>query len=120
MTEIGNLKTHIINYSKTRDIYIAYRKPGYSKKFYEEHAADLLLHKAAKTAFDELKGKKLPTVKILQREYSELLSKKKKTYAKYHSIKKEMKNILIAKANIDRLVGENISEKEKGKHKKQR
>ncbi len=66
MTEIGNLKTHIINYSKTRDIYIAYRKAGYSKKFYEEHTTDLLLHKAAKTTFDELKYKKLPTTCIVQ------------------------------------------------------
>lgn len=78
MTEIGNLKTHIINYSKTRDIYTAYRKAGYSKKFYEEHTADLLLHKAAKVAFDELEGKKLPTIKVLQKEYMELLSQKKK------------------------------------------
>jgi hypothetical protein len=31
-----------------------------------------------------------------------------------------MKNILIAKANVDRLLGENISEKEKEKHKKQK
>ena len=36
----------------------------------------------------------------------------------YHSIKKEMKNILTAKANVDHLLGENISEKEK--YKKQR
>lgn len=41
-----------------------------------------------------------------------------KAYAKYHSIKKEMKNILTAKANVDHLLGENISEKEK--YKKQR
>ena len=120
MKEIGNLKIHIINYSKTRDIYTAYRKAGYSKKFYEEHTADLLLHKAAKAAFDEIEGKKLPTVKALQTEYSVLLSEKKKTYAKYHSIKKEMKNILTAKANVDRLLGEDISEKEKEKHKEQR
>ena len=120
MTEIGNLKTHIINYSKTRDIYTAYRKAGYSKKLYEEHTADLLLHKAAKAAFDEIEGKKLPTVKALQTEYSVLLSEKRKAYAKYHSIKKEMKNILTAKANVDRLLGEDISEKEKEKHKEQR
>lgn len=118
--EIGNLKTHIINYSKTRDTYTAYRKAGYSKKFYEEHTADLLLHKAAKAAFDEIEGKKLPTVKALQSEYSVLLSEKKKAYTKYHSIKKEMKNILTAKANVDRLLGEDISEKEKEKHKEQR
>jgi len=120
MTEIGNLKSHIINYSKTRDIYTAYRKAGYSRKFYEEHTADLLLHKAAKAAFDEREEAKLPSVKALQTEYSELLSEKKKAYIKYHSTKKEMKNILTAKANVDRLLGENILEKEKEKHKKQR
>lgn len=120
MTETSNLKTHIINYSKTRDIYTAYRKAGYSKKFYDEHATDLILHKAAKAAFDELEDKKIPTVKTLQKEYSELLSEKKKVYLKYHSTKKEMKNILTAKANVDRLLGENISEKEKEKHKEER
>lgn len=36
-------------------------------------------------------------------------------YTKYHSTKKEMKNILIAKANIDRLLGEDIPGKEKRK-----
>ncbi|MCQ4925536.1 hypothetical protein NE686_20745 [Tissierella carlieri] len=101
MTEIENLKTHIINYSKTRDTYTAYRKAGYSKKFYEKHTADLLLHKAAKAAFDELENKKLP-------------------YEKYHSAKKEIQNVLTAKANVDRLLGEDIWEKEKEKHKEQR
>ena len=84
MKEIGNLKTHIINYSKTRDVYTAYRKSGYSKKYYEEHTADLILHKAAKTAFDELDTKKIPTVKALQKEYTELISEKRKAYTKYH------------------------------------
>ena len=31
MAEIAVLKTHIINYAKTRDIYTGYRKAGYSK-----------------------------------------------------------------------------------------
>jgi len=52
MAEIAVLKTHIINYAKTRDVYTAYRKAGYSKKFYEEHTADVILHKTAKAAFD--------------------------------------------------------------------
>ena len=38
----------------------------------------------------------------------------------FGDIKKEMKNILTAKANVDHLLGENISEKEKEKYKKQR
>ena len=120
MTEIGKLKTHIINYSKTREIYTAYRKAGYSKKFYEKHTSDLLLHKAAKAAFDELDSKKLPTVKALQAEYSVLLSEKKKAYATYHSAKKEMQNVLTAKANVDRLLGQDMVEKEKEKSQDQR
>lgn len=120
MTEIASLKTHIINYSKTREVYTAYRKSGYSKKFYEEHTADLLLHKAAKVAFDNLESKKLPTVKDLQMECSELLSAKNKAYAQYHSIKKEKQNILIAKTNVDRLLGGNYESDKKEKTQEQR
>ena len=39
MAEIAVLKTHIINYAKTRDVYAGYRKAGYSKKFLAEHEA---------------------------------------------------------------------------------
>ena len=48
MAEIAVMKTHIINYAKTREVYMAYRKAGYSKKFKAEHEAELLLHQAAK------------------------------------------------------------------------
>ena len=34
MAEIAVLRTHIINYSKTREVYVAYRKAGYSKIFW--------------------------------------------------------------------------------------
>lgn len=58
MAKIAILRTHIINYSKTREVYVAYRKAGYSKIFLAEHEADILLHKAAKKAFDELGAEK--------------------------------------------------------------
>lgn len=120
MAEIQVLKKHIYNYAKTRDIYTAYRKAGYSKKFYEEYRAELTLHKAAKTAFDNLDIKKLPTIKTLQAEYVELLSQKKKGYRQYHTAKKEMQDILTAKANIDRLLGLEQEQKEKEKSQEQR
>ena len=56
------LKKHIFDYFKTKDVYADYRKCGYSKKFLEEHRQEILLHKAAKNAFDELHLKKLPKV----------------------------------------------------------
>lgn len=100
MAEIAALRTHIINYSKTRDVYVAYRKAGYSRKFYEEHTADLLLYKAAKQAFDDLSSKKIPTVKSLNIEYAELLSAKKKAFTEYTNARAEMRKVLIVKANV--------------------
>lgn len=104
IAEVSSLRTHIINYFRTRDIYTAYRKTGYSKKFLEEHEADILLHKAAKKTFDDLRLKKLPTIKSLQAEYTQLIAQKRKYRAEYKSCRQEMRNLLTAKANVDRLL----------------
>ena len=77
LTEIAVLKTHIINYAKTREVYATYRKAGYSKAFLEAHREEIALHKAAKAAFDEAGLQKLPKVKALDAEFAELLTKKK-------------------------------------------
>ena len=105
MAEIAVLRTQIINYIKTRDAYVAYRKAGYSKKFRAEHEADILLHQAAKKHFDALNLKKLPTVKALNAEYAALLAEKKSAYADYRQAKEEMRELITARANIDRILG---------------
>ena len=117
LAEIAVLRTHIINYSKTREVYVAYRKAGYSKKFKAEHEAELLLHQTAKKAFDELGVKKLPTVRSLQAEYAALLAEKKEAYGDYRKARDEMKELLTVKANVDRLMGydEKSAEQEKEK-----
>lgn len=120
MAEIGNLKTQIYNYSKTRDVYSAYRKAGYSKKFYATHEGDLLLHKVAKQAFDSLHVKKLPTIKALQSEYETLLAEKRETYSEYSAARKEMRELLIVKANVDHILGRALAEPEREKERKQR
>ena len=104
MAEIAVLRTHIVNYAKTRETYVAYRKAGYSRKFREEHEQEILLHHAAKNAFDEMGVKKLPKVRNLQAEYAQLLEEKKKTYAEYRRSREEMRELLVAKANVDRLL----------------
>ena len=104
MAEIAVLRTHIVNYAKTREVYVAYRKAGYSKKFREEHEEEILLHQAAKNAFDEMGVKKLPKVKELQTEYAKLLEEKKKTYTEYRRSREEMRELLTAKANVDRVL----------------
>ena len=47
MTEIAVLRAHIVNYAKTRPVYDAYRKSGYSSKFLEAHREEITLHRAA-------------------------------------------------------------------------
>ena len=106
MAEIAALRTHIINYAKTRETYLAYRKSGYSKKFCDSHIDEILLHQAAKKAFDELAVEKLPTVKKLQTEYAQLLEKKKEAYRQYRGVREEMRQLLTAKANVDRILGD--------------
>lgn len=91
---------------------------SYSKKFRAEHEADILLHQAAKRAFDELNVKKLPKMKDLQAEYAALLAEKKAAYADYRRSREEMRELLAIKANVDQIMGrdgrDSAQEKEHG------
>ena len=115
LAEIAVLKAHIINYAKTRPVYDAYRKTGYSKHFLEGHRAEITLHKVAKAAFDEANLKKLPKVKELDTEYSKLLTEKKALYPDYRKAKEEMQELLRAKRNVELFFAEEKSSTEKTK-----
>ena len=106
LTEIAVLKTHIINYAKTREVYAAYRKAGYSKAFLEAHREEITLHKAAKAAFDEAGLQKLPRVKELDAEFAELLTKKKAAYPNYRKARNEMQELVRAQKNVERFFAE--------------
>ena len=113
LTQIAVLKTHIINYAKTRPAYDAYRKSGYSKKFLEAHREEITLHKAAKAAFDEAGMKKLPKVKELDAEFAELLTKKKAAYPDYRKARDEMQELVRAQKNVERFFAEEKDTTEK-------
>lgn len=117
MIEIGALKKHINNYAKTRDVYEDYRRAGYSKKFFEAHREEILLHKAAKEAFDQLGGKKIPSRKSLDEEFHQLLMEKKQAYTEYRQVKKEMQEYLIAKQTVEHILG---IDRKKEENKRQR
>lgn len=106
MAEIAVLRTHIVNYARTRPIHDAYRKAGYSKKFLGAHREEITLHKAAKTAFDEAGLKKLPKAKDLSIEYAELLKKKKEAYPDYRKARDEMQELVRARKNVERFFAE--------------
>ena len=104
LAEIAELKTHIINYIKTNDIYQAYKKSGYSKAYLEDHREEILLHKAAKEAFDRLHVTHLPSIKQLTEEYDSILAEKRQLYTEYKKTKKDMMDFQIAKTNVDRFL----------------
>lgn len=105
MAEIAKLKTHIIQYSKTREIYAAYKKSHHKKEFLAEHGAEIAQHEAAKKAFDALNGKPIPKVAQLSREYGALLAEKQQKYAEYKALRQEMVDYRTMKQNVDKILG---------------
>ncbi len=117
LNEISTLQKHISNYSRTREIYIEYRKAGYNKKFYAEHESEIILHQSVKKAFDALGVKNLPSIKILQTEYATLLAEKKKLYQSYKQAKENLKELSTVKVNTDRLLSYSDSQRGQGKER---
>ncbi len=105
MAEIAQLKTHIIRYSKTREVYAAYKRSRHKKEFRAEHAEELAQHEAAKKAFDALGGKPIPKVAQLSQEYAALLAKKKEKYAEYKELRQDMLSLQTARQNVDKILG---------------
>jgi hypothetical protein len=116
LSKITELKKHIINYSKTKDTYVAYRKSGYSKKFLEAHREEIAVHKAAKEAFGRIKGR-IPKITELNEEYAKVLQAKKDTYSEYKVARKEMKDYQTVKYNIDQFLKEEREERIKEQEK---
>lgn len=108
MTANSELQKQIANYVKTREIYVEYRKSGYSKKFRTQHESEIMIHQAAKKHFNQLGLTKLPSVKTLREQYADLLAQKRKAYAEYKQAREEMKELYNVKSNVSQLL--NIDE----------
>ncbi|MCH4019919.1 MAG: relaxase/mobilization nuclease domain-containing protein [Erysipelotrichaceae bacterium] len=106
MQEIKELQTHIINYSRTRDTYMAYRKAGYSRKYFEAHREEITLHKAAKDAFDQLELKKIPRVADLNEEFNRLVREKNAEYVDYRKERDRMRDLVNARKNAEIILEE--------------
>lgn len=117
MAEIAQLKTHIIRYSKTRQVYAAYKKSRHKKEFCAAHGEEIAQHEAAKKAFDALGGKPIPKVAQLSQEYAALLSEKQAVYEIYKALRQEMVAYRTAKQNIDRILGLEQEQAQRDKEK---
>ena len=110
---LGEIKTQIIAYMRAREVYDGYRKSGYSRTYYVEHESEILLHNAAKKAFDEWNLRKLPSVKNLNAEYMDLVKQKKALYVEYSAVRSEMRELLIHKSNVEKILGVDETEAKK-------
>lgn len=108
--EIKELKQHIINYSKYNSTYQDYKKCKKSVSYYNEHKQELELYKDAKKHFDSLNlDKKLPSIKELNEEFNNCLSKKKEAINLKYPLQNEHRKHLIYKENVRLLL--NINDK---------
>ena len=115
MAQTAQLKMHIFNYSKTRDIYREYQKSRRKKEYYAAHADEIKKHEAAKASFDALGGKPIPKVSQLTAQYGELLAEKKACYEEYKEARKAMIEYRTALQNIDKILGMEAHEQERKK-----
>lgn len=104
LAELSTLRNHIINYSKTRNIYVGYRNAKDKKTYLAAHKDEIVLHESAKKAFDKLGGKRIPKVAEIQAEFSSLLAEKKELYQEYREARKNMTDLGMAKQNIERIL----------------
>lgn len=103
MLEINDLKKRIVNYAKTKEVYIAYRDSGYNADFYRDHTSDIILHQATRETFETQKTKKLPSVRDLQSEFTALQRKKKHLYPSVRDAQNQMKECLSIRGNIQKI-----------------
>ncbi len=111
MAEITELKKHIINYAKTKEIYTAYRESGYSAKYYESNTENILLHQSSKQGFDSISSKKIPSMRDLQQEFNSCLDSKKVILKDYVKQKYIMKESLTVQSNVDHLFSQRSEDK---------
>jgi hypothetical protein len=106
LKEITELQKYIGQYSKTRDTYAKYKTSGWSRDFYDEFTADIILHRAAKKYFND-KGftGKLPSINSLKQEFATLTAEKKKLYSGYHDLRENSRALVVAKGNAQRILG---------------
>ena len=104
MTANAELQKQIVNYAKTRAVYVEYRKAGYSQKFRSEYEADILIHQAAQKHFDDIGIEKLPSIKAPRKNYAELLAERRKVYADYKQARSDMRELYNICANVESLL----------------
>ena len=103
---ISELRGQIVAYAKTRKTFDEYKASRYSRKFYDEHEAEIEQHRAAKQYFNAHGITKLPKVKDLNAEFDALVAEKRAAYAEYRTIRDEHRDLLVHRHNVEMFMGD--------------
>ena len=114
------LKKQIINYSKTRDTYVEYRKAGYSKKFLEAHREEIQMHKEAKDTFDKWGVSKISRVRELNQQISEVYDNRRNIIEEYYKLKEEMRKMVVVRENVRTILNAELDKRQKQKREIQK
>lgn len=103
-SELKKLRSAIIQYSKTREIYAQYKKSNWSPKFRQQHEQEIEAHREAKKFFDSLPDGKIPKLTEIQKEYNRLQTEKEAINRQYKADRQEMRQLLIVQENVRRIL----------------
>lgn len=115
IAEKKELRTHVLNYFKTKDIregLKACKNEKARRAYREEHDSDFIILDAAKRYFDSKGLKKLPSYKALQAQIEQLIKEKNALYNEYHEAKDKDKELGTVRHNIDQILNGELSRKQ--------
>ena len=102
LREVQPLIKNISNYQRLKPVYDAFQKAKDKPGFKAKHEAELVIFEAARSTLLAMQGdEKLPSLKTLKAEQTQLFEEQERLYAERNRLKKEAKQIETIKSNVD-------------------
>ena len=109
LREVQPLIKNISNYQRLKPVYDAFQKVKDKSSFKAKHEAELVIFEAARSTLLAMQGdEKLPSLKTLQAEQTQLLEQQERLYAERNKLKKEAKQIETIKSNVDTFLAPSV------------
>lgn len=107
IAEKKELRRQVQVYRKSAPVYEEYKQIRWKSKqeaFYQAHESDFILRESAIRYFQSHGLKKIPSVKTLNTEIEDLISKKNEAYTAYHDALDHEKELSAIKQNLNRML----------------
>lgn len=105
ISEMGLLIKNISTYQQTKPVYDRYQKGGSKDSYRQQHEADIILHEAARKSLVAIQADgKIPGLHSLRMEHEKLTQEKGLLYQEYRKLKKQLKELDMVRANVDRIL----------------